>query len=267
MVDLGADVDVLRQRVDALELSAKEPKKPWYRSPSVSLSALALVLSFLTTVYTQVEGKQETIRSKKEELRKIIIGLIELRETFVKANPSPVSPQSQLLGAKQQVYLEAANRLIVQVPKEVSSSEYTIIANEHMSMGDFQRGEAYFLQAAGAAPTPALKSQALRILAISLFQPGPMRSFDKGRRHFNEAIDVLKGDTDLTKTHLTALTYEVWAAMETRNGFADDARHKLERARKYYSDLPANYPFRGELIEGLDARVAQGMAAPAPATR
>jgi hypothetical protein len=38
----------------------------------------------------------------------VVLSLIELREMFVKAPLSPMNPQNQLLGAKQQVYLESA---------------------------------------------------------------------------------------------------------------------------------------------------------------
>jgi hypothetical protein len=256
--------EVLRRRVDELELKAAETKKPWYRNPATALSGLALVLSLTTTIYTNLEGNQETIRSKKEELRKVVISLIELRESYVKAPLSPLNPQNQLLGAKQQVYLESADRLIVQIPTQVSSSEYTIIANEHMSIGDFTKGEFYFVRAAGAAPSPALKSQALRILALGFFQAGPTRNVDKGRQRIAEELDALNADSSPVATHLKAMTYEMWAIMEALNGFQVDSKQKLDRAKKYYSDLPAEYPFRDELVGGLEERVRRGMEPPKP---
>src|SRR5438445_2732835 len=122
-------IELLRQRLDALEVAAHEKKKSWYRQASTILSVIALVVSVATTAYTQFSSSQEAIRSKKEELRKLVIGLVEIRQDFMKSQPLPMSGDSQLLKAKQGVYLQAADRLVLQIPKEVSSYEYTVLAN------------------------------------------------------------------------------------------------------------------------------------------
>ncbi len=76
-----------------------------------------------------------------QEVPRPQISLVELREAFVKSMPSPASPESQFLGAKQGIYLESTDRVVAQIPNEVSSSEYALIANEHLSVGNFTKGD------------------------------------------------------------------------------------------------------------------------------
>lgn len=171
----------LTLRVDSLELASKEKQKPWYRQPSVILSVAALILSVVTTVYIQATTNQETIRAKKEELRKLVIALVELHQEARKSLTSPMDGGGQLLTAKQGVYLQAADRLVQQLPRDVSSYEYLILANEHGSSGDSDKAEKYFSEAAIIGTTPLDRAQSLRMLAVAHFSPGPRQNFEKGR--------------------------------------------------------------------------------------
>jgi len=53
MGNLGESVDTLRQRVDLLEVSSQEKRKPWYRQPSNIVAIIALLVSIASTIYSQ----------------------------------------------------------------------------------------------------------------------------------------------------------------------------------------------------------------------
>lgn len=251
-------IELLRRRVDSLELVSKEKQKPWYRQPATILSVIALVASLGATVFTQVTSSQETIRSKKEELRKLLIGLVEIRQEYMKSAPSPMSGGSQLLKAKQGVYLQAAERLASEIPGTVSSYEYVLLATEEASDGNYARAENYLFKGADVGATPLQRAQALRILAIGYFFPGPLNNVEKGRAAFAKAIDSLKAESDPYVIQGRCLTYEAWAGMEVLGSSATNAREKTDIARKCYNDLPPNYPGRQQLLDGLETRIKSG---------
>ncbi len=102
-------LEILRKRVDSLELTSQEKHKTWYRQPSTVLAIVALLVSIGSTFYSQTASKQETIRSKKEELRKLTLSLIDLRQSVSKGSPSPESVEVQSAGRQQGVYLQASD--------------------------------------------------------------------------------------------------------------------------------------------------------------
>ena len=99
------------------------------------------------------------------------------------------------------------------------------------------------------------KVVALRALAWFYFYPGPLRDFQKGREYFEKARQVLKNPTDAYSTFTLGYTHEQWGLVEISNGFAMEGQSQIARARKYYSDLPGNFPLRKQALELLDSKV------------
>lgn len=100
---------LLAKRVDLLEIASHEKQRPWYTQPSTVVAIVALLVSLGTTMYTQRASKQETIRSKKEELRKLTLNLIEIRQSMLKGIASPDGPDSQA-GPLQQLLLQSSKK-------------------------------------------------------------------------------------------------------------------------------------------------------------
>lgn len=246
---------LVRQRVDLLEISSQEKRRPWFRQPSNVVAIVALAVSIASTFYSQVASKQETIRSKKEELRKLVIGLVDLRQSVMKARASPESEEVQSASRQQGVYLQAAQRLVRQIPGEVSSKEYSVLAEELESAGEFADADDYFQKSVTASSSSFERAQALRALAIYYFTPGAKQDLVKGRAAFERATEAIKGQSDPYSIHVQALNYEAWAAREFQHGFAANATVKLEEARRLYKQLPPDYPMRAYLQDGLDRRV------------
>jgi hypothetical protein len=146
---------------------------------------------------------------------------------------------------------------VQQIPKEVSTYEYTILANEHGSTGTGDKAEKYFSEAATRATSPSDKSQTLRMLAALHFSPGPRQNFEKGRQTFEKANDALKAQSDAYAIFEKAFTYESWATVELQNGFSENAKKRTEDARREYSSLPASFA-RRQRLQGLEDRIKSG---------
>jgi len=168
---------------------------------------------------------------------------------------SPDSVENQSAKKKQGVVLQAALRLVSQIPGEISSYEYGILGDDLEADGEFAEAEDYFKRAVNASTTTFQRTQAFRMLALYYFTPGPKRDVEKGRAAFNDAANVMGHPSDPYSVQIAGLNYEAWAATESRAGFAKEAPEKAELARTFYKQLPPDYPFRAHLIDDLDRRV------------
>jgi hypothetical protein len=248
-------LDLLAKRVDLLEIASHEKTRPWYRQPSTIVAVIALLISLVTTIYTQSASKQESIRSKKEELRKLVLNLIEVHQSMRKRVVSPDGQDPQAVVFQHRVLLRSALRLVKQIPDEVSSSEYVILSQEVQTVGETSEAERYLRKAVDASASTLEKAQTLIWLGNFYFEFGPKHSLDKGRDAFQRAGQSLEQQLDPYAIDLRGLTFETWAATELRNGFISQANAKLEQARTIYTTLPKDFPYRAARLEDLDRRV------------
>ena len=248
----------LGDQVDPVQPPAQQPKRPWYRQFSNVASGIALVVSLVGALYGYRSYSAEVVRSKKEELRGAIAQLLALREEILDRVASTGEPKKrdaarQMLNAKRMVYLEAAESLASQIGEHVSSSEYNVLANEVAMDARFEQAETYFAKAVGASHAGVGRAVALRTLAIFYFGPGPLRAFDKGRRHFQEAVDQLIGASDNYSLLALGNTYEAWGYFEQRNGSEREASQKFEMARKKYAEMAPD-SLRDQALDHLQRR-------------
>jgi tetratricopeptide (TPR) repeat protein len=211
----------------------------------------------------------------KEELRVVIMGLIDVREKHQREVAPLTDPRARtmvesFLMMKKNILLESADILVGQIPRLVSSSEYQILAYEQMLDSNFKAAEKFYLKAIGASRSDLSKIFALRALAAFYFGAGPQTDFGKGRSNFGKAVHVLPDKPlDPYSVYTLGYSYEMWAFSELANGF-EEGRDLLNRARKYYRDLPDNFFLKLPALAALEARfqeLTQGptaMASPDP---
>lgn len=72
MENVQTSIDRMKQEIDALQVTVMAGKSPWYKSPSIMISALALLFSFGTTAVSFHRAAQDEIRSGRAELRGIL---------------------------------------------------------------------------------------------------------------------------------------------------------------------------------------------------
>jgi hypothetical protein len=256
-----ADLRLLRDQVDRLQIEAAEKKRPWYRQLPSLLSLAAFVFSIFTAVLSQFQSSQADIRSKKEEMRKLLDDLVRVQSEFQDRvieikDPAKREIASALLNTRHGMYLEATEVLASQIPKAVSSSEYGILASEKSRISDFKKAEVYQLRAIEAARDPITKCIAYRALATLYFW-SPLRDFAKGRKAFEDAVSAVAAATDDYSLYVLGYTYESWGFGELSNGFRMEGWQRIDRARKYYNDMSASNPLRKWALEPLEARIKQ----------
>jgi tetratricopeptide (TPR) repeat protein len=254
------EAQLIRDRLDALEAAAAEKHKPWYRDPASALSLVAIIASVITFVISQRSQDVQDIRARKEQLEGLLTNLVSLEADFNSsvspiADPLKREQMSSLFNTKRLIFLEEAEILMDQLGKNVSTSEYGVLANELSSMSSFKKAEIYYERAVGAAQDDVSRAMALRSLAGFYFLPTQLRDFDRGRQYFQEAVDAVKesqGD-DYSK-YTIGYTYESWGWSEKYNGFGSEGDRLLERAAKFYGDMSTQNPLRQWALESYATR-------------
>jgi tetratricopeptide (TPR) repeat protein len=267
-------LQLVRNRVDALQIAADEKKKPWYRQTPSLISVLALLASIATAIYSGVQGKHQDVRQKQDSLRAIVSGLIDLAAEYQSKLGSEPAKQlsinerefiSGMMNTKRMLLDEAADNLVRQVPDDVSSSEYHFLADGKLTNGGASKAEEYYKKAVTVSQEPLVKMIALRKLAGFYAQRGPFHSISEARKRFQEAVDLIPGEPrDDATAYAVGFTWDMWGAAEFMNEFPEEGRQKMAKARKYYEDLSKDNPTRDWALKFLDSRL-QHLAAANPA--
>jgi tetratricopeptide (TPR) repeat protein len=221
----------------------------------------ALIGSVVTGIVAWILQRAQEASRREHELRSVVMVLVDLRKKF----DTEIAPMTDFLArervegyltAKRTVYLEAADTLIKLIPKRISSSEYNILAWEHMWDSNFKAAEKYFLRAVGAAHSILSKINALRAIASFYFAIGPQTDFEKGRDYYQKAVSQLpEKPSDPYSVYTLGFSYEKWGWSELYNGFEAKGRSALDIARKYYRDLPDDHPLKNAALGSLEAKL------------
>lgn len=277
LAQLDQAVRLLRDQVDVLQLAAAEKKTPWYRQMPSLAGLIALLLSISTAIYSGVQGRKQDVQKKQESLRGIVSSLIDLsgeqQTRLASAEAQKLSTQERefiggMINNRRMILAEAADNIVREIPQDVSSSEYNVLATDKLANGGTAKAEEYLRNAVGVSQEPLAKMIALRSLAMFYAQRGPFQSIDEARKRFQEAVDVLPGEPrDDATAYTVGFTWEMWGTAEYMNNFPQAGEEKIANARHYYSDLSAGNPVRNWALLFLDTRMQyyeRGTASPPP---
>jgi hypothetical protein len=218
-------------RIALLEKAVQELGRPWYKHALTMITGVALVVSVASAVFTYISKNTEDIRSKREELRSVISNIIDLRTAY---NNDPANVNHFV---KQELYITAAEDLIKEFPEKVSSQEYIILSREMYWHGYAKKAEEYGKKAVEYASGNTIKKAvALRSIAELYYWNG-IKDFEKGRRYYKQAVDLLSNINDEYIIGELADTYQFWGLNELRNSFVVEGNQKVDLARKHYIDL------------------------------
>ncbi len=258
-----AELKLIRDQIDQLQIVVHEPRKPWYRQRPSLISLLALLFSIVSFGYSQYHSTQAEIRSKQEELRKLLSDLAQIQsETQSLAEVQDGRKremQSSILNSKRVVLIEAAEALVDGIPKFVSSAAYGVLASEKVASSDFKQAERYYESAATVARGPLARATAYRSLGMLYFTRSPLLDYSKGRRAFQQAVDSMTGSSDEYSQYTIGYIYEWWGFCEGRSNFRQEAEKNFAMARKYYDDLSKDNPLRAWALEALQGRMAMAL--------
>lgn len=222
----------------------------------LATSGIALVLSIVAFVNSEIKGaseKQRTMRSQLTDVLSRIISLnLENAKNFRDAGKSePIYYQqvSSILNQQNAFLLQQAMYVAEQIPGLVTTAELNTIAVANANAGDLVVAETYHKRAIDAAPTDYYKALAMRSYAIFLF---PQRRFEEGRELFRNAVTLLKGGDNLVRW-TNGQTYQMWGYNEMLIGSTEQTIEDLFlKAQKEFSGIDNQF-MRDNLLKGLDA--------------
>lgn len=261
------DYNILRGRLDALDLLIAEKRPPWYRQASTLVSLLALVLSLITSYFSFRFQNATDIRAKKQQLRDTIVSLIDLNAEGAKMMSDPVLPVAErswrmaALADKAGLLIGEAQNTLDQLPsREITPAEFGILAMASIENGDPPRGIRYLNKAITASRTFTDQQTSRRNLASFYMRPGPYDNFTEAEKLFKQAVDEANPNDSIAVSEL-AVTYAAWGSAETERGSAADGKTKFDLGRGLCNQIKQNDPMRRGCLEMLN-RAASGLPAP-----
>lgn len=276
---LKEEIDLVRSRVDKLEIKAGEAKKPWYRQLPLWISILSLLISSGFSGYTAYhqskEQKADELKRRLENLRSTVLQVADIRNEFVIAstsseqNMAQLTQRSSLLNTKKQVLIENADALISGMETEVSPAIFVELAYEESTDGKFEEAKRYYEQGLLCKHLDALTSGSiLRSLGEIYMQPvTAFHDNEKGREYYREALRVQNGQDDAT---LSSRTYTLadWAYSEFINKNQVESQAHLQEAQATALKInPANATSRQQAMNYVNLATqysgGAGLARPA----
>ena len=254
----AADLKLVRDQVDQLQIAATEKQQPWYKQRPSLASLLALAASIVTFIISQHGSSLQEIRSKQEALRKLLTDVVasQIQEQDQLSRIPDVGKRVQLSSAmnnERVIWIDAAESLVDQLGKHVSSSEYQTLANQKWSNSEFEKAKEYYVKSLGAARDRFARTVAFRSLGSFYFQTPPLKNLEKGREYFEKAVKALGDSTDDYSNYLMGYTYEYWAYGDRSNNLRDERAQHVKRAREYYSRVSPANPLRDSGLSNLAA--------------
>jgi hypothetical protein len=221
----------------------------------------AVLGGVVTGFFSWLLQRNTEIRSKTEQLRALLIKLLEYHEEFDSqiapiADAAERDEASRKLNVKRQIYLQAADLLTLELRRHVSAAEYITLARDHQWGGGWEEAERCYRKAVPAARSLDSKAWALRALAQFYFLATPKQNLAEGRRQFDKACQLLKHPKDAYAGYLLGLALESWALAEYGNGEEPAGDRLLEQAREAYQRWPHDALCQSCLV-ALDKKAAQ----------
>jgi hypothetical protein len=274
VTEIEQRLTLVRDEVSALHNALGEGKKAWLRQTPSLASVLALLVSIATAVYSAIEHQRQDVEEKHNALRGLVSQLLDISVEYQSklASPDSAKLSSQerefiggMINNKRMVIAEAADNLVRQIPKTVTSAEYNFLANDKLANGGATKAEEYLKNAVEVSGDPLARMISCRNLALFYSQRGPLQDMDKARKNFQRAVETLGGEPrDDATAYTTGFTWEMWGVAEYSNNYPNEGAQKFERARKYYNDLSSGNPTRGWALNFLDRRQQSFIAPTSP---
>jgi tetratricopeptide (TPR) repeat protein len=247
---LSADgAAMLNRRIDDIVAFQNRKGAPWYRDPSLMISAAAFFISIMTTVVSWYRTYQQDMISLKTELRTIshqanslILQNVELLTKY-KDNHQAYMQASSTLNSQNIVLAKAAYSVVKQLGRSASSMDLTQTASALIQSHEFVLAEELLKEAAKRAEHAVEDVSALRILSNTQLQLGKT---GEARESIAKALEVFRrypaeanGQANVDMTQAYTLVF--WA---NAVGSADcqTVKYNLDRADEHLSSLPLTSP-------------------------
>lgn len=243
---------ILSQEIESLNIPKyilQTQNQKWNEDPAIVSqvvsalgSILAVFLSLIALYISWNSSNAQLNREKREELRQILEILVNLRTEAATGLSNP-----SLLNIKMNIYLQAAESIVAQIPNQVSSAEYLVLAEENISEADYKQARFFFKKAVTASShkgsSEVSRAQALRFLATDYFYGLP-KDFEQGRKIFEESIKAVASLSEQNyyyPIYTQGYNYWSWALSEIFVGNFEDGYAKLCKMNECFAKLPQGF--------------------------
>lgn len=249
----------IKKEVDALQVAAAHEHKPWYKSASAIIAAVAPLISVVSSAgnyYRNINLDQHRLR---DELRSIIIRLsslplkhLELQEKYSK-KPLLLGSISGQINAENMLLASRGVEIIDQISQFVSVSEILAIAIALVPSGEIGKAMPLFETVARKASHASDAVAAYRNLGTYSFQFGKV---EQGRKYYSDALEIFEHDRFSNPPQITvnvthAFTEMYWAQQEAIILNCKGWEQHLEMAEQHAQPFVANreHPVVKQIVE------------------
>lgn len=224
----------------------------------------AIVGSILTGLVSLRIHKSSEYRQKREELREVLLKLVQLKEDYELRIKSIIDQTSReqiggILNEKRMILKSAAEDLEQKIRSGLSPGEYITLGQENWSYSNFDGAEKYYKKAIEASTDSLNKSISARILAFFYTTRGPHHDFRKAEEHFQQAIDYLSRATDDYSIYTIGLAYETWGIAEEFHRKGKEGRNLFELAKAHYYRITDGNPLREDSLNRIKVKLESGL--------
>ena len=264
-MDVQEKYDILKKKVDSLQIQLSKNKKPWHQNPSIIISILALIFSFGTTGVSYYKSYEEGVRANRREARGLIQRVTKLPiENFelMERNKGSAFGESLsgMINQENILLASQAVELIKRHPDSFSSTEYFAVAHA-LSQSNIKDNVPYlFENAFKKAKNYNDYNTSTRAYAWYHFTQG---DYLEGRKMYQMALDVWKKYPEknpfvVNSFDLVTLMY--WSNAELSINNLSEATNLIRRANDSLTKLPPCPITKslGRQIADVERRIEQG---------
>jgi hypothetical protein len=254
---LSANLERIRQRVDALEDAAAERKTPWYQQAANWVSLLAIIAAVGGVVY-QVHF--EARDRQYEELQQIAVDIVDTRKAIgeaMTAQSATINGTQVYLLTKAQILLARGVNLMRSLKRDIPAEVLYILGTEASMNGQFAEARDIY-KATGKTISEPYELQAKEGLGAVYLLPGTgITDINQGEALFGEALSYVEKRRDPQAAAWIGLVHWVWGNSEFAAGRSDQAFAQYTMAEQSYQSLPVTNANRANGLQA--ARQSRGL--------
>lgn len=247
--EIAKESELLRERVDALEIKAAERETPWYEQPSLVLSIFAVAISFafsaLGVYYRNKDVQKADTEADVALVRKNIMALAEDDTWLIEAKQRYVGNLNIFLQldrashSKRQLLIEETDSLVKTLKGHLSATEYLNFGRYLASDDRTADAFAYYRIALGLAKNNEVAKRAVfRAMAVEWMKPGLLTNPDSGRHYWREDLKSWNRQTSPYSIYVKADILSTWRWEELTLGNTHIADSLKGEARATAKGLP-----------------------------
>ena len=249
----------LREKVDILQVESKEHEKPWFKNPSIIVSLIAVLVTIVLTSYNIYEqnkdNSEKSIKQKQSSVRVAIANIVEAQKDYLQlsqiVNDNKRNQLDILINSQRQNLIEDAKSMIDELGSAASTSSLLILGYELELISNFKSAFSYYERALNSAGDNIL-DQVVALRSLASYKMRPNTGFDdleKGRKYWQQAVDIQKDKKDEHSIFSTGQTYLKWSYAENLLGNKKIALKKLAQSKYFFKLMDIRNPSREDLLQ------------------